>query len=163
MTDTLTLIDWDRYSVSEDGAVTGVKGLLSGCVSKSGYRCVKLKCVDGKYRDYLLHRVVAYTHIPNPDEKPEVNHKDGDKQNNAVSNLEWNTHKENCDHRDAMGLIKSRAKGERHGRSQLTSEDVEDIRHFRGWGITYLKLGELYGISKEAVYQIVKRQTWAHL
>ena len=161
-TEKLTLVDWDQYSVSEDGLVTGPRGLVSTHKNHKGYVCLNLRIADGRFKIFMLHRVVAYTHIPNPVGKPEVNHKDGDKQNNTVSNLEWCTHAENCAHAQATGLFVQN-RGEDHGRSPLTSEDVEDIRHFRGWGISYPKLGELYGISKEAVYQIVKRQTWAHV
>jgi hypothetical protein len=161
-TDKLTLVDWDQYSVSEDGLVTGPSGLVSTHKNHKGYVCLNLRVADGRFKIFMLHRVVAYTHIPNPEGKPEVNHKDGDKQNNTVSNLEWCTHAENCAHAQAAGLFVQQ-RGLSHPSCRLTEEDVEDIRHFRGWGISYPKLGELYGISTQSAYAIVKRKSWAHL
>ena len=65
-------------------------------------RCRLYKC--GKCYEKYIHQWVAITFIPNPENKPTVNHKDGHKWNNSVSNLEWNTYKENNDHAIRMGL-----------------------------------------------------------
>lgn len=79
----------DNYYIAEDGTVLkAMKPWLNG-----GYKCVKL---NGKHES--IHRLVAKAFIPNPENKPEVNHIDGNKQNNHVSNLEWVTSKENINH-----------------------------------------------------------------
>lgn len=64
---------------------------------KSGYNRVTLYNKNG-HRKVLIHRIVATVFIPNPSNKPIVNHKDGNKLNNCVDNLEWVTHKENVNH-----------------------------------------------------------------
>jgi hypothetical protein len=64
---------------------------------KNGYQSICLR-IDKKSNRYLLHRLIAQCFIPNAENKPEVNHKDGDKTNNDISNLEWATHSENGKH-----------------------------------------------------------------
>jgi hypothetical protein len=71
-----------------------VIGSTSSKTSKGKYRLVGL----GKRKRELLHRIVALTFIPNPKNKPQVNHIDGNPQNNKVDNLEWNTASENAFH-----------------------------------------------------------------
>lgn len=92
------LIDFSRYEIKEDGIYSKWfnKKLTGSTVSKY-YTKIRLKCVDGKKRDFLLHRVLAYYFIPNPDGKPEVDHiiplSEGG--GNELSNLRWVTSSEN--------------------------------------------------------------------
>lgn len=64
---------------------------------KNGYQSISLR-INKKRSRHLLHRLIAQSFIPNPQNKPEVNHMDGDKTNNDISNLEWATHSENGKH-----------------------------------------------------------------
>ncbi len=65
---------------------------------------------NGKNRSHLIHRLVAETFIPNPDNKPEVNHIDGDRHNNKLDNLEWTTKQENMQHAFRTGLCSNQIK-----------------------------------------------------
>ena len=87
---------FDGYMVSSLGRVKGVrKPLLGQHDNGIGYLQCKIKMKEGKPRFLKVHRLVAAAFVPNPENKPEVNHIDGNKQNNAASNLEWVTHGEN--------------------------------------------------------------------
>lgn len=72
----------------------------------AGYPTLRLS-LGGVKKNYMVHRYVAQAFIPNPDNKREVNHIDGNKANNHVSNLEWVTHKENLQHAARTGLLEN--------------------------------------------------------
>jgi len=80
-----------------------VKGrILKPASNGHGYLQVNVK-IDGKFINKSVHRLVARTFILNPDNLLEINHKDCDKTNNSVDNLEWVTHEENIAYRDKLG------------------------------------------------------------
>ena len=89
------------YQISSEGRVKNAYGrFLKPETTRNGYQRVRL--IDGK--KHLLHRLVAQTYIPNPENKEVVNHKNGIKTDNRVENLEWNTWSENVKHAYATGL-----------------------------------------------------------
>lgn len=91
------------YWVHPDGAIWNGTKFLKTYTINSGYKCLKLTRA-GKRESFLLHRLVAAAYIPNPDHLSTVNHIDGDKQNNAASNLEWCSHLNNVRHAIRTGL-----------------------------------------------------------
>ena len=94
------------YMVSDDGKIKGLKSgkELKYSYTYNGYRKVKLYC-DSQGKTFMVHRLVASAFIPNVQNKPQVNHIDGNKENNAVENLEWVTQSENLSHAVKTGLI----------------------------------------------------------
>lgn len=95
-----------NYQVSNTGRIRRIGSNKDKSVQvKDGYLKTELY-QNGMRQHVRVHRIVAEEFIPNPDNKPEVNHIDGNKNNNCVSNLEWSTKKENCQHAWDTGLAK---------------------------------------------------------
>ncbi len=112
----------------------------------------------------FVHRLVAQTYLPNPQKLPEVNHKDANKRNNKVLNLEWVTRQQNADHASRHGLYKHEpARGEDHPDAKITERDVLKIRAQREAGATLTELMRLYPLSKSAMYSVCTRETWKHV
>ena len=91
-----------NYKVSNYGRIFSKRTnkILKGELTEKGYIRVALT----EHKRYLVHCIVARTFIPNPENKPQVNHIDGNKQNNYVDNLEWCTQSENMRHALKTGL-----------------------------------------------------------
>ncbi len=129
----------------------------------------------GVTTNHLLHRLLAVAFIPNPDNKPEVNHKDGNKRNNDLSNLEWSTSKENKEHACRLGLMDSgpnpnkARKGTAHGCAKLTEEDIPTIRLMAKQGMGFTEIARVLASQKnitltgENISMIVHRKTWRHV
>ncbi len=133
-------------------------------MSSKGYLRVTLY-KDGSRKNFLIHRLIATHFIPNPENKPQVNHIDGNKINNNIDNLEWVTPSENTQHAYDTGL-QGKQLGESNGGSILTIEDVKFIkenykprcREFSG-----VALAKRFGVSKSTIRSILSGRTWAHV
>lgn len=88
------IVGYDKYYITDDGHVISYKyskpRIMKTWFQKNGYENVKL-CQNGIMYHHLIHRLVAEAFLPNPDNLPQVNHKDGDPKNNSLTNLEWST------------------------------------------------------------------------
>ena len=89
--------------------------------------------------------------MPNPENKPQVNHKDGNKLNNVVENLEWCTAQENTRHAWAMGLSKNK-KGNQHPHCKITDEQVEESIDLARRGLRSLrKSAKIHGVCHSTI------------
>lgn len=116
-------------------------------LSKEGYYRTALT-VNNKVSYLLVHRIVAEAFIPNPNNYPVVNHIDGNKLNNHVSNLEWTTSSLNQKHAYDTGLKKKK----------ISLEQRLEIIELRKQGLTYFKIAEKFNVSYQLIHKICLNQ-----
>ena len=142
--------------VSWRGRIPGV--ILKKRFIKSGSKLIyNSLCLwkDGVASYHLLHRLIAKAFIPNPENKPQVNHKDLDTLNNNSANLEWTTCLENHRH----GRV-SRTNGVEAKHVKLTRAAVLDIRTRTEPYQAYM---EKYGVAQSTISCVQRGTTWAHV
>ena len=150
-----------KYLVSENGEVYSVRRqgtdgrTLSKRFNSNGYVCVDLLRGKSKKRA-LVHRLVGEAFIPRPEGMNYINHIDGNKTNNHVSNLEWCTRSGNMKHAFSTGLSKVPClSNEHHPNHKLTNNEVIMIRRLYNDGKTGPELSRQFGVSKEQIYNII--------
>lgn len=124
-----------------------------------GYSRVKLS-KNGISNLKYIHRIIAEAFIDNPKNKGEVNHIDGNKDNNKTSNLEWCSRSENVKHAFELKLHKT-LKGELNNKSKLNKKDVNSIRRiYKESNITQTELAKKYNVTSANIHSIVNFKTW---
>jgi len=129
-------------------------------VDAKGYLRVSLS-KNGVNRTHKVHRLVAEAFIPNPDNLPQVNHIDGHKTHNTVSNLAWCNQNENMRHACITGL--KRNDGEFNSQSKLTQADVDHIRAVykpRDKEFSTVALAKKYGVHRKTISRVVTGKYW---
>lgn len=153
-------VENDSLFGDEGGYVKHIK-IKNQTINRYGYMTTKL-CFKGKCRRLTIHRLVAKAFIPNPNKYSQVNHIDGNKKNNSVTNLEWVSAAQNTKHAWDTGLITSEhMKGSKHHNSKVNEDIVKDIRSNKT--LTKKELAEKYDISISTVADILRRKTWTHI
>lgn len=130
----------NKYSISEDGQVknNSTEHILKPFKHHKGYLKYRL---DNK--NYFIHRLVALYYIPNPNNYPQVNHKDGNKANNHFSNLEWCTNSMNHQHSIITGLRKYK----------LNKQQAEHIKVSKNV-VSAKQLAQMYNVATITIYKI---------
>lgn len=137
----------EGYFVSDQGRIRHEKRVLSGSLHNDGYI---FATIHGKQSP--VHRLIAMAFIPNPDNLPEVNHKDGNKQNNFVSNLEWVTRSDNQIHAIRNGLqpVKTQTY-----KGKFTEEQRKEIKRLWDSGNSKRELANMFGVSHTCICDII--------
>jgi len=131
---------------------------LSQSPNSNGYARVRYMR-DGRLTTRIAHRVIASAWCDGYTAGLCVNHKDGNKLNNAASNLEWVTREDNIRHAYATGL--NNQSGESHSRSKLSASDVDSIREMLSRGVRTMEIASAFNIGQRQIYYIKNGGTWA--
>jgi hypothetical protein len=103
-----------------------------------------------------VHRLVAETFLPNIDNLPQINHRDENKLNNCVDNLEWCSIRYNNTYGSRVDL----KKGERHHGAKLTENQVHEIKYLYEQGVLQKEIARTYGVSKQHISTIISGRCW---
>lgn len=148
----------DRVVVYKNGQKTRYKGKPLVTSTSTGYDVVRLGNTEHCYQK--ISRLVAKAFIPNPENKPEVNHIDGNKRNNHVENLEWNTISENRKH---SHRILGKQILENHINAKLTNKQVLEIRKLLSQNLTLREIAAKYSVVISTIHTIKTGKTWVTL
>ena len=135
-------------------------------LSKNGYPVVFV-WRDGASRSTYVHRIMLESFVGPAPDGCEACHNDGNRRNNAIQNLRWDTRKANYSdsvahetHRDPP---RNKVRGERNGQSRFKESDILRIRGMARSGISQSRIGAAYGVKQQTISDIVRRRSWAWL
>lgn len=133
-----------RYQISNHGRVRTISRILKPWNANGHYQNIYL----GAKNLRRIHRLVAENFLPNPEQKQQVNHKDGNKNNNHATNLEWTTRAENIRHAYKNGFMKQ---------AKLTTKMVKEIRASSS---SKQELSQKYGVALHTIQRVRNNRTW---
>ncbi len=133
--------------------------IIKQYIGNTGYYRVRLS-KKNIVKNHSVHKLVAMAYIPNPQNKPCINHKNLNKQINIPENLEWCTYSENMKHAYKMGALSK--KGEKHHLTILKDSDILKIRELYK-NNTQTKIAELFNMDQSTISSIIHKKTWKHI
>lgn len=138
----------DIIDIARDKKLTHTK-------DQYGYPRVYFKNASGKRRGYFVHRLLGLAFIPNPENKPYINHKDGVKDNFSLNNLEWVTPKENMTHAYGSGLMANVIKANEKRIQKTRNRAVMILKNN---GFTHFEIASILGCSQVNITRLIKRK-----
>jgi len=149
-----------KYTTSEKCGRKPTGNIIKQYVGRAGYYVIPLSIYQ-KSKTRFVHRLIAINFIPNPENKPQVNHIDGNKLNNSIENLEWCTPSENAKHAYKNKLSVGLSGSKSHF-AKLTEHDVLQIRLLSNY-IEQTLIIKIFNISAGTASMIINRKTWKHI
>ena len=152
-----------EYFISNKGRVKGIRGLLlKQRMNKDGY--LEVTVGKGRHRTRgKVHRLVAIAFIKRTDGYNEINHKDFNRQNNVVDNLEWCTHSYNIKYsikNNKSEYFLNRSKGENNPKAKFKKDQILEIRKLYDNGYRICEIAKKYKRGYSTIFNIVKYKTW---
>jgi hypothetical protein len=145
------------YEISNTGKVKSLKtGKLRKFSNSTKYLQVTL-CKNGNSEYKWVHRLVAEHFIENTNNYPIVNHKDGNKLNNNVDNLEFCTAAENNKH---AGVLNLKPIGTKHTNSNFSKEDLLKIKNLHSDGLTHREIAKIFKVNKTSITNYLSGKTY---
>jgi hypothetical protein len=137
--------------------------ILKSKITKRGYAgCCLFK--EKTVKHFRVHRIVAEAFVENPENKPHVNHKDSNRLNNVVENLEWVTPKENMAHAreqgSAFGCAQKLTKGQVELIREMYQWSEKNKQHRRHKAFSYTWLGKCFKVDRKTIFNIVKNKSY---
>ena len=175
MTEWHPIPGWDGlYEITGDGRVRSLGRVAANGNRYSGkemtilirgkYKYVQFRRIGSKKKSERVHRLLALTFIPNPNNWPHVNHIDGNGLNNSLDNLEWCTHAQNMAHASRMGLMAKPGSGKSPGNARLSEESAKAlIADYRRGGVTKRQLAAKYSVGFHVVKAAVTGRNYGHV
>lgn len=164
MSDWKEIKGFENYLINTKGEIKSLPKktrksikILKHTILKNGYTSVDL-VKDGKVYKKLTHRLVAESFLENTKNKPQVNHINGIKSDNILSNLEWATRSENQLHSIRIGLRHTR--GENNSQVKLTELDVMNILNDSR---KYALISKYFNVSISTIADIKRGYSWTHI
>jgi hypothetical protein len=144
----------DFYLVSDLGRLINLeKGtIINGAIDGNGYLKTKV-WIEGCQIQTGIHRLVALAFIPNPENRPQVNHIDANKLNNKLINLEWVSSLENRMHSVSIGNLSNK----------LTSSNIPIIRKLNADGFTNYSIAKMFDVDSTTIRCVIDGSTWKHI
>ena len=152
-----------RYTISNFGIVRSLltDQIMKPYITKAGYARVNLRYAKSRdYKSLLVHRLVAMNFISNPNKYQEINHKDCNRLNNHISNLEWCDRFYNIKYAFTYGTASN--KGVRNPNSKLNLDDIQAIKALAKTGKFFnTKIAELFNVGSTTIDNIVNGNSWS--
>ena len=145
------IIRYSLYTIREDGVITSHKGktINTWKENNTGYHLFRTRYSDGNVKCFRLHRILAECFIPNPENLPFVKHKDDDKDNNSLANLEWGKNPDNVKEGYDNGCYQFK---QRSHKIKVTSHDTCEVLYFK----SLRSLAENLSLNRKNVASVLK-------